>query len=272
MCGCGAGAGRGRARRRRSTRDWSCASWLVAAAGARRRRGPQPDRGVPLAVLILVGFVVFFDVPHRRTRFGRHIFAVGGNAEAARRAGISRQRHARWPSSCSARPMAAVGGIMAASRLLAVNQSSGAATCCCTRSPAAVIARHQPLRRPRHGLVGAARRAGDRLDLQRHGPARLESAVKFMVTGAVLLGAVIIDALSRKRRVAGGRAAQPLDLAGGAALRGRRPPQAIPARGLIHLGPQRCLRGHPCPRSDGGPLRPVALERCAASRGTPPSR
>ncbi|HEX6582953.1 MAG TPA: hypothetical protein VF056_05055, partial [Thermoleophilaceae bacterium] len=46
------------------------------------------DRGVPLAALILVGFCLFFFYLTTRTKFGRHIFAVGGNAEAARRAGI----------------------------------------------------------------------------------------------------------------------------------------------------------------------------------------
>ena len=46
------------------------------------------DRGVPLALLLLLAFVAGFDWWMRRTRFGRYVFAVGGNAEAARRAGI----------------------------------------------------------------------------------------------------------------------------------------------------------------------------------------
>ena len=46
------------------------------------------DRGVPLAALILLGFVLVFYYITTRTTFGRHIYAVGGNAEAARRAGI----------------------------------------------------------------------------------------------------------------------------------------------------------------------------------------
>ena len=70
-----------------------------------------------------------------RTRFGRHVFAVGGNAEAARRAGINVNR-VRVIAFSIASAMAAIGGILAASRLLAVNQSSGAATCCCWPSPA----------------------------------------------------------------------------------------------------------------------------------------
>ncbi|HEX8805061.1 MAG TPA: hypothetical protein VF743_12735, partial [Acidimicrobiales bacterium] len=46
------------------------------------------DRGLPLGVMIFIGFVLIFDFLTRRTVFGRHVFAVGGNAEAARRAGI----------------------------------------------------------------------------------------------------------------------------------------------------------------------------------------
>ena len=59
---------------------------------------------------------------------------MGGNAEAARRAGIHVTR-VRVIVFMLASTMAAIGGIMAASRLLAVNQSSGRATCCCSRSP-----------------------------------------------------------------------------------------------------------------------------------------
>src|SRR5919106_558406 len=82
------------------------------------------DRGLPLAVLILVGFVLLLSYITTRTTFGRHIYAVGGNAEAARRAGIHVNR-VRVLVFMIASTMAAVGGIMAASRLLAVNQSSG---------------------------------------------------------------------------------------------------------------------------------------------------
>ncbi len=82
------------------------------------------DRGVPLALLILLAFVVGMEYVVKRTRFGRHIFAVGGNAEAARRAGI-RINSVRVAVFAISGTMAAIGGIMAASRLLAVNQGSG---------------------------------------------------------------------------------------------------------------------------------------------------
>jgi len=50
------------------------------------------DRGLPLIIVIFIGFIVFFDLLTRRTVFGRAIFAVGGNPEAARRAGINVER------------------------------------------------------------------------------------------------------------------------------------------------------------------------------------
>ena len=67
------------------------------------------DRGVPLAALILVGFCLFFFYVTTRTTFGRHIFAVGGNAEAARRAGIHVTR-VRVIVFVISSTMAAVGG------------------------------------------------------------------------------------------------------------------------------------------------------------------
>src|SRR6185312_14413342 len=82
------------------------------------------DRGLPLALVILIAFVVVFDYIVRRTRFGRHVLAVGGNAEAARRAGI-RVNRVRVIVFMLASVLAACGGILGASRLLAVNQSSG---------------------------------------------------------------------------------------------------------------------------------------------------
>ena len=108
---------------------------LVAAATIVVVAILNSDRGVPLALLILLGFVVGMEYVAKQTRFGRHVFAVGGNVEAARRAGIGSKRSAS-SSSRSSGTMAAIGGIMAASRLLAVNQTPAAANCCCSRSPA----------------------------------------------------------------------------------------------------------------------------------------
>jgi D-xylose transport system permease protein len=162
------------------------------------------DRGLPLAVLILVSFVLLFFYITTRTTFGRHIFAVGGNAEAARRAGINVQR-VRVIVFMIASTMAAIGGIMAASRLLAVNQSSGAGDFLLLAIAAPVIA-GTSLFGGRgsvwHALLGALviQSISNGMDLQ-----GLQSSVKFMVTGAVLLAAVIVDAIARRQRQAAGR-------------------------------------------------------------------
>jgi D-xylose transport system permease protein len=162
------------------------------------------DRGVPLAALILIGFVLVFQYITTRTTFGRHIFAVGGNAEAARRAGI-RVTRVRIIVFMIASSMAAVGGIMAASRLLAVNQSSGAGDLLLLAIAGPVIA-GTSLFGGRGSVWTALLGAlvigsiSNGMDLL-----ALESSVKFMVTGAVLLLAVIIDALARRQRQAAGR-------------------------------------------------------------------
>jgi D-xylose transport system permease protein len=162
------------------------------------------DRGLPLAALILVGFVIVFQFITTKTTFGRHIFAVGGNAEAARRAGIKVQR-IRIVVFAIASSMAAVGGIMAASRLLAVNQSSGAGDFLLLAIAGPVIAGTSLF--GGRGSVWTALLGALVIGSISNGMDLLayESSVKFMVTGAVLLIAVIIDALARNRRQASGR-------------------------------------------------------------------
>jgi D-xylose transport system permease protein len=162
------------------------------------------DRGVPLAALILVGFVLIFYYITTRTTFGRHIYAVGGNAEAARRSGI-RVTRVRVIVFMIASSMAAIGGIMAASRLLAVNQSSGSGDFLLLAIAGPVIA-GTSLFGGRgsvwHALLGALviTSISNGMDLL-----ALQSSVKFMVTGAVLLAAVTIDAIGRQQRRAAGR-------------------------------------------------------------------
>jgi D-xylose transport system permease protein len=162
------------------------------------------DRGVPLAVLILLAFVVGMEYLVKRTGFGRHVFAVGGNAEAARRAGIS-VNGVRIAVFAIAGTMAAIGGIMAASRLLAVNQNSGGNELLLLAIAGPVIA-GTSLFGGRGSVWTALMGAlvigsiSNGMDLL-----ALSSAVKFMVTGGVLLLAVIVDALARQKRSASGR-------------------------------------------------------------------
>jgi D-xylose transport system permease protein len=162
------------------------------------------DRGVPLALLIFLGFCLFFFYITTRTTFGRHIFAVGGNAEAARRAGIHVDR-IRVIVFVISSTMASIGGIMAASRLLAVNQSSGSGDFLLLAIAGPVIA-GTSLFGGRgsvwHALLGALviTSISNGMDLL-----ALESSIKFIVTGAVLLAAVVVDAIARRQRQAAGR-------------------------------------------------------------------
>ncbi|TMC50620.1 MAG: sugar ABC transporter permease [Chloroflexi bacterium] len=160
--------------------------------------------GVPLAVVIFLGLIVVFDLVMRRTRFGRDVYAVGGNEEAARRAGISVDR-IRIAVFCLSSTLAAFGGILAASRLLAVNQQSGASDTLLNSIAAAVIG-GTSLFGGRGNIWSALLGAlvigsiANGMDLL-----ALESSVKFMITGGVLLAAVTIDAVARRGRQAAGR-------------------------------------------------------------------
>ena len=163
------------------------------------------DRGVSYMFLTFLLLVVVMDLAIRRTTWGRSVLAIGGNVEAARRAGINVKRiYLSVFTLCST--FAALGGIFAASRLASANQSSGGGDTNLNAIAAAVIGGTSLF-----GGRGSAYSAllgilviqsiSNGLDLL-----AVESNVKFMVTGAVLLLAVIIDSLSRRSRAAHGRA------------------------------------------------------------------
>jgi D-xylose transport system permease protein len=157
------------------------------------------DRGVPLAVVIVVALTAIFAFITERTRFGRHIFAVGGNAEAARRAGIRVQR-VRVAVFTIASALAAFGGILAASRLLAVNQQSGSGEVLLFAIAGPVIAGTSLF--GGRGFVWSALLGAIVIGSISNGMdlLGLESDIKFIITGAVLLAAVTIDAATRLRR------------------------------------------------------------------------
>ena len=176
------------------------AAGLLAAAAVL-----AADRGLPLALVIFAGLVVLVQLLIGRTRFGRHVLAVGGNAEAARRAGI-RVDNVRLVVFTLASTLAAAGGILAASRLYAVSQSSGASDTLLDAIAAAVIGgtslwggRGSAYSALLGGLVIFSISNG--MDLL-----GVESSTKFVVTGAVLLLAATVDAVSRRGRQAAGRA------------------------------------------------------------------
>ena len=157
------------------------------------------DRGVPLAVIILLGLTAIFAFITDRTRFGRHIYAVGGNAEAARRAGI-RVTRVRVTVFAIGSTMAAAGGIMAASRLIAVNQSSGSGDVLLNAIAGPVIAGTSLF--GGRGTVWSALLGAIVIGSISNGInlLGLESSVRFMITGGVLLAAVTLDSLARRQR------------------------------------------------------------------------
>jgi len=162
------------------------------------------NRGLPSALVIFLGLVVLFDYITRRTPWGRHVYAVGGNAEAARRASINIAA-IRMAIFTLAATLAAAGGILAASRLLAVNQSSGSGELLMNTIASAVIGGTSLF--GGRGSVWAALLGALVIGSISNGMdlLALASPIKFMITGAVLLTAVTIDALTRQRRVAAGR-------------------------------------------------------------------
>jgi D-xylose transport system permease protein len=174
---------------------------VVAAATIAIVAVLNANRGVPLALLILVAFVAAMQYLAARTFFGRHVFAVGGNAEAARRAGI-RTRRIRIIVFGISGTMAAIGGILAASRLLAVDQSSGGSDLLLFAIAGPVIAGTSLF--GGRGSVWSALLGAITIGSISNGMdlLALQSSVKFMVTGGVLAAAVIVDALARRNRQA----------------------------------------------------------------------
>jgi D-xylose transport system permease protein len=163
------------------------------------------SRGVGWMFVFFAALVVIMNYGLTRTAWGRSLFAVGGNAEAARRAGIKVRRvYTSAFVLCSL--LAAVGGILAAARLGSANQSSGTGDVNLNAIAAAVIGGTSLF-----GGRGSAYSAllgivviesiSSGLTLL-----NLSSSYRFMITGLVLAVAVAVDALARRSRASSGRA------------------------------------------------------------------
>jgi D-xylose transport system permease protein len=162
------------------------------------------ERGFPFAGLLMLVLLVFWTYVAKRTTFGRHVYAVGGNAEAARRAGINVAR-VRIIVFMISSGMAGLGGVVLASRLASVDLDVGGGTLLIDAIAAAVIGgvslfggRGEVLGAFLGSLVIAAVANG--IDLVGY-----ESSVKFMVTGLILAAAVTLDSFLRRRQIATGR-------------------------------------------------------------------
>ncbi|WP_019547446.1 sugar ABC transporter permease [Streptomyces sulphureus] len=162
-------------------------------------------KGLPLAVLIFVAVVVVGDFVLRRTVYGRKVFAVGGSSEAAGRAGINVPL-IRISVFAIAGTMAAVGGMFLASLINAANQASGAGSLLMNCIAAAVIGGTSLF--GGRGKTWSALLGALVIQSIASGMALLaiSSAVQYMITGAVLLAAVVIDSVSRRTQKTAGRA------------------------------------------------------------------
>jgi D-xylose transport system permease protein len=177
---------------------------FVAAVAFGAVSWANDERGFPLAMVIVIVFLVFWTWVAERTTFGRHVYAVGGNAEAARRAGIPVARIRVYVFMISGF-MAGFGGVILAARLNSVDLNAGGGTLLLDAISAAVIGGTSLFGgrgRVIAALLGALviSTVGNGIDLLGY-----SSSIKYMVTGLILLAAVTLDALSRRRLARSGR-------------------------------------------------------------------
>jgi D-xylose transport system permease protein len=159
--------------------------------------------GVPWLLVVLVGIAVALGALTTRTQLGRHLFAIGGDAEAARRAGV-RVDQIRVLVFALAAGLAAVAGLIAVSRQFAVSTGTGGGTLLLEAIAAAVIGGASLFGgqgRVYQALLGALVIASVENGLDLLGK---PSSTKDIATGAILVAAVSIDAISRRRRAARG--------------------------------------------------------------------
>jgi D-xylose transport system permease protein len=163
------------------------------------------DRGIPYGALLVGVLFLVWTYVLNRTSFGRHIYAVGGNAEAARRAGIDVDRvKIACFAICSF--MAVLGGIVLASRLRSVDTNTGGGQALLYPIAAAVIG-GTSLFGGRGTMKAAILGALVMLSIDNGlGLTGLSSGTKFVLTGGVLLLAVTVDSISRRGREHSGRA------------------------------------------------------------------
>jgi len=163
------------------------------------------DRGIPWMFALFVALAIIMNYALTRTQWGRSMAAVGGNREAARRAGIN-VRLIYTSAFVLCAMFAALGGVLAAARLASASQQAGTGDVNLNAIAAAVIggtslfggrgSAYSALL----GIIVIQSIASGLTMLD------LSSALRYMITGAVLAIAVIVDSLARRSRVSHGRA------------------------------------------------------------------
>lgn len=171
---------------------------LVLICNADRGRAVTV-RGMPYVILLVLAVLLAWTFVLGRTRFGRYIYAVGGNAEAARRAGINLVR-VRTAAFVLCSLTAGIAGVVYASRLRSISTAVDGGTLVLYAVAAAVIGGTSLFGgrgKAVHGVLGGVVIAAIYNGM---GLLGFQAAVQYMVTAVVLIVAVIIDALSRRGR------------------------------------------------------------------------
>ena len=176
---------------------------VVALCNVNRGRGLIVIQGVPWVLLIVFGFAALWTVVLKRTRFGTYVYAIGGNSEAARRAGIN-VKGVRIACFTLTGFMGGVAGLIYASRLRSVSTNLDGGQLALYCIAAAVIGgtslfggRGKAISAILGGLVIASIDNG-------MGLLGLSAAARYVVTGIVLVVAVTIDALASRGRASSG--------------------------------------------------------------------
>ena len=170
---------------------------LVAVLNENRSVSILPISGVPIVIPVVIGIIFIGTFVLDRTRFGRHLYAVGGNPEAARRSGI-KVASIRISAFVICSTLAVVSGLLHVSRLGSVEASAGRSIV--LSGVAAAVVGGVSLFGGRGKLIHAAIGALVIAIIDNGlGLIGLPAGINFLVTGGVLIAAATIDALSRKR-------------------------------------------------------------------------
>jgi D-xylose transport system permease protein len=171
--------------------------FIVFFLNQNRSAAMKPIAGVPIVIPIVVGLIFLGTFVLDRTRFGRHLYAVGGNPEAARRAGI-KVGMIRISAFVICSMLAVISGLFHVSRIGVVEAAAGRSIV--LSGVAAAVVGGVSLFGGRGRLVHAAIGAMVISMIDNGlGLLGLSAGISFVVTGSVLALAATIDALSRKR-------------------------------------------------------------------------
>jgi D-xylose transport system permease protein len=162
-----------------------------------RSQGAIPIKGVPIVIPITILVLAVGTLVLDRTRFGRHLYAVGGNPEAARRAGI-KVVQIRIIAFVICAFLAVVSGVFHASRIGSVDGSAGRTIVLSGVAAAVVggVSLFGGRGRLSHAVVGSI--VISMID-NGLGLVQMKAGINFLVQGGVLLLAATIDALARRR-------------------------------------------------------------------------